>query len=155
MAVEALVHIHAEPGLVLPVLTKSLQDSDIGVRLYAVNSLAAFRSDAEPAVPALTQLLKDPLGVIRTYAAKSLMKIDSQAAAKAGWRMLVLESLGDANPGIRFSAANGLGDFGAEVRDAVPALVRLLGDPEWIVRQAATNALKQIDPVAAAKAGVK
>jgi len=45
--------------------------------------------------------------------------------------------------------------FGPDARIAVPALVELLNDPDLEVRGRATNALKAIDPEAAAKAGVK
>jgi len=38
---------------------------------------------------------------------------------------------------------------------AVPVLVKLLNDPDALVRRSAANALKAIDPEAAAKAGVK
>lgn len=55
----------------------------------------------------------------------------------------------------RQSAANGLGAFGGEAKQAVPVLVELLNDHEITVRRAASNALLEIDPTAAAKAGVK
>jgi HEAT repeat protein len=65
------------------------------------------------------------------------------------------KSLKDADPFVRRNAAEGLGNLGAEARQTVPALAHLLSDPEGVVRSAATNALKAIDPEAAAKAGVK
>jgi HEAT repeat protein len=48
-----------------------------------------------------------------------------------------------------------LREFGPDARIAVPALVELLNADDDYMRTYATNALKAIDPVAAAKAGVK
>jgi hypothetical protein len=63
--------------------------------------------------------------------------------------------LSDTNSDVRTFAAQGLGWYEAEARQAVPALVPLLRDPNGNVRLVATNALKAIDPQAAAKAGVE
>jgi HEAT repeat protein len=65
------------------------------------------------------------------------------------------EALGDQDTAVRRDAARSLGQFGAEARDAVPALVERLRDQEPSVRKAAGQALKQIDPPAAARAGVR
>lgn len=54
-----------------------------------------------------------------------------------------------------YTAADALGKFGTDAKPAIPALIALLNDPLGLARQAATNALLQIDPEAAAKAGVK
>jgi HEAT repeat protein len=45
--------------------------------------------------------------------------------------------------------------FGSKAKSAVPGLIRALSDPEANVRQAARAALNQINPEAAANAGVK
>ncbi len=63
--------------------------------------------------------------------------------------------LGDTNIFVRADAALGLGGFGMDAQQAVPALVQALNDQNGQVRRAATEALKQIDPEAAARAGVK
>jgi HEAT repeat protein len=56
---------------------------------------------------------------------------------------------------MRLSAMRGLGNFGPNAQQAIPALLQLLSDLDVAVRFTATNALKKIDPEAAAKAGVK
>ena len=61
----------------------------------------------------------------------------------------------DANSLTRWQGAAFLERFGTNSQGAVPALVLLLSDPHADVRSAITNALKAIDPEAAAKAGVK
>jgi len=83
-AVNALGHIHAEPELVVPVLTKCLRDSDPTVRTEATFSLLFFGGAAKSAVPELVGLLKDKDLQIREYAEQSLKAIDPEAAAKAG-----------------------------------------------------------------------
>ena len=55
----------------------------------------------------------------------------------------------------RLMAAEALGKFGVEAKVVAPVLLQMLNDPESSVRREATNALKTIDPEAAAKAGVK
>jgi HEAT repeat protein len=65
------------------------------------------------------------------------------------------EALRDGNGYVRHDAATTLGKFGAGARDAVPALVVALNDKERSVRTAAAATLKQVDPTAAAKAGLR
>jgi hypothetical protein len=67
----------------------------------------------------------------------------------------LVNALSDTNFLIRLVAARALGDFGTNAQEAVPALVTLLSDPSSRVRPNATNALKKINPEAAAKAGVR
>jgi len=59
------------------------------------------------------------------------------------------------NSDSRWLVVASLGDFGTNAQQAVPALISLLNDKQVLVRENATNALKRIDPEAAAKAGVK
>jgi HEAT repeat protein len=63
--------------------------------------------------------------------------------------------LTDTNRFIRGWACNAMGEFGTNAEPYVPTLISLLKDPENQVRERAALALKQIDPEAAAKAGVK
>ena len=69
----------------------------------------------------------------------------------------LVKSLGDTNANVRGVAVVGLKGIGwsGGARQAVPALELLLSDPDGQVRRAAVDALKQIDPEAAPKAGVK
>jgi HEAT repeat protein len=56
---------------------------------------------------------------------------------------------------IRADAIWSLRQFGAQAKPAVLVLLRLLNDAHEGIRSDATNALKAIDPEAAAKAGVE
>src|SRR5262249_19615942 len=58
----------------------------------------------------------------------------------------LLADLADKDPKVRRGAAEGLGKLGAAAREAVPALVKALKDPDEPVRDAAAAALQAIDP---------
>ena len=58
----------------------------------------------------------------------------------------LIEALGDKSDGVRQSAAIGLGSFGEQAKDAIPALLALRGDPDVRVHEAVEVALSRIDP---------
>jgi HEAT repeats len=68
----------------VPALIRALSDTNRGVRVIAVDSLASFGTNAEMAVPSLIQSLTDQDSIVRTHAADALKAIDPEAAAKAG-----------------------------------------------------------------------
>ena len=59
----------------------------------------------------------------------------------------LIRALTDEGNDIRLSAAVGLGYFGEEARDAIPALQAAQRDRDARVREAAAVALSRIDPV--------
>ncbi len=80
-AIAALGHIHAEPQLVVPVLTKALSGQNRNVRLNAAFALGQFGPAAKPAVPALFKLLGDQDPMLRAMVADTIKKIDPETAA--------------------------------------------------------------------------
>jgi HEAT repeat protein len=58
----------------------------------------------------------------------------------------LIEALKDKAGDVRWSAAIGLGSFGEQARDAIPALQAAQGDRDARVREAAGVALSRIDP---------
>jgi HEAT repeat protein len=105
---------------------------------------------ADEAVPALLQCLDDPatrnnaFAALRSISAKPdvvvpvlIGHLSSPTKHQQGWALYCLS------------------EFGADAKTAVPSVLKLLDDSYPYLRQAATNALKKIDPDAAAKAGVK
>ncbi len=58
----------------------------------------------------------------------------------------LIESLKDKSSDIRWSAAIGLGNFGEQAKDAIPALQAARHDHDARVREAAGVALTRIDP---------
>ncbi|MBI3415975.1 MAG: HEAT repeat domain-containing protein [Verrucomicrobia bacterium] len=70
--------------LIVPVLARALSDPDPSVRGNAATSLGNFGNAARPAVPMLLKLLQDTNDYPRKRSAEMLLKIDPDAASKAG-----------------------------------------------------------------------
>jgi HEAT repeat protein len=100
----------------------------------------------------LIQQLKAPDPGARLKAVRILPERQKDAAQVIP---ALIEALKDEDEAVRRGAAFGLGTFGEQARDAVPALLECLRDRESGVRKAAGVSLKQIDPAAAVKAGVR
>ena len=58
----------------------------------------------------------------------------------------LITALGDADEGVRRSAAEALGRIGPAAAEAVPALITALGDADAEVRRSAAEALGRIGP---------
>ena len=58
----------------------------------------------------------------------------------------LIEALKDKSDGVRTSAAIGLGSFGPQAKDAIPALQEAGRDPDVRMREAVGVALSRIDP---------
>jgi HEAT repeat protein len=63
-------------------------------------------------------------------------------SADPAWGRTVIQELGSENPEMRFEAARACGEL--ELREAVPALLHLIVDPDTEVRQAAISSLGKI-----------
>jgi HEAT repeat protein len=59
------------------------------------------------------------------------------------------------NASLRAFTAGVLGSFGSPASNSVPALLEACRDGQTGVSEAAQDALKKIDPIAATKAGIK
>jgi HEAT repeat protein len=57
----------------------------------------------------------------------------------------LIEALNDKSDGVRTGAAIGLGSFGEQAKDAIPALQTVAREPDVRVREAAEVALSRID----------
>lgn len=124
-----------------------------GRREAATIELGLFGPPARAAVPALLQALKGNDDVIRGRAAIALGRIhaDPDIVIPA-----LLACLTDSENDPRAEAVEALGAYGEKAKAAVPRLLGYLGKNENKALWSATpNALKSIDPAAAAKAGIK
>src|SRR5438445_7206575 len=142
----------AKPAV--PALVELVIDPDPDVRATAVSALVPFGPEAHAAVPALLKCLNDPRRAVRIEAMICLGNIHAQPELVVPVLMDYLEGQAPATP-IRISAVRTIGNFGAQAKPAVPTLLRLLNDEDPLIRSLVTNCLPNIDPAAAAKAGVK
>lgn len=154
-AVYTLGRMALEPELVDPVLINALHDPDREVRYnaaFGLGALAFMGGDGKPAIPALMATLKDSYGTARAAAAMALGHIHAEPRLVAP---ALIESLHDPSEFVRAQAAAALGEYGTNALPELPGLSLSLSDTNADVRTAVTNALRKIDPEAAAKAGLK
>lgn len=116
-------------------------------------TVGEFGTNAEATVPMLVKMLnRPPVYLEVSFAAEALGKIHCQPEICVPALIPLLDY---PSAGVRKPAVEALGKFHQDAAPALPHLVQSLDDLDPSVRIAATNALKQIDPAAAAQAGVK
>ena len=124
----------------------------VGIRATAAWALGEVGPDARMAVPWLRQSLSNTNAPMRLSAAIALWRISQNTNVVS----VVIEQF-DRNPQNR-EILRALGEMGPLASSAVPTLLKLLRDPDSLgpyVQPLAREALKKIDPEAAAQAGVK
>jgi HEAT repeat protein len=140
----------------IPAFLRGTASSNFFVRKFAVRALAQVHDEPSLVVPALAKSLRDTNVSIRASAASGLGVFGSEVRQAIPLAVPVLiKALRDPDDSVRGTAAGSLKAFGAEAKGAVPALLELLKDEDEYARGAAAEALGQIDPEAAARAGVK
>jgi HEAT repeat protein len=152
-ACAALGELGAKAAPVARSLLPVLDDRDARVRCACAEALGKLPPN-KAARDKLTAALTDKHDLVRLNAAAALW---GQAAGPERGKLVELATSGLESklPPVRKRAAEVLGGFGPAAKEAVPDLVRTLRDPLDAVREAAAAALRQIDPKAAAKAGVR
>jgi HEAT repeat protein len=137
-------------------LARALTDEDWFVRLGAAQALQNFGPRASSAVPALVQAMK-PSDFVKDFrpvrcgaAMVALSRIEPRAKElEAACRMVVGKLLEDERQGsfgARATGARLLGECGTAAVPAVPALAKLLEDPDGDVRVAAAEAILKVAP---------
>lgn len=137
-------------------LARALSDEDWFVRLGAARALENFGSRAAPALPALVRALQ-PNDLIKDFrpvrcgaVMVAISKIDPRSRElEPAFKMVIGKLLEDEHQGsfgARATGARLLGDCGPAAQSTVPALVKLLQDPQGDVRIAAAEALLKIAP---------
>lgn len=152
-----LIALGADEKSSVPALVALLNDKDPGVRYPAVFALRSLGPVAGDALPSLINCLKDPEFAVQSDAILGLGEIRQEPERVIPILVKFLDE--PQNPQhsiiIRADAIWSLRQFGAQAKPAVLVLLRLLNDAHEGIRSDATNALKAIDPEAAAKAGVE
>ena len=82
-AIEALADIHLEPALLVPVIKKSLQDTNTVVRFCCFHVIVALGPKAKAVVPEVNRLLQDSDPHVATFARIALEAITPEAATNA------------------------------------------------------------------------
>lgn len=125
----------AEPGKVIPVLTKLAETPDVGVKVTVAQVAGVYGKEA---VPVFAQLLKDTNEGVRQQAVWNLQNYNIDIKSMLPQ---LLDLLKEKNPNIRNHLFQMLPRAGQE---AVPILVKSLESEEEQVRQLAVQALAQI-----------
>jgi len=159
-AARVLWQINGETNGISQTYVEALQKSRYSyIRVLAADYLAEFCADQRVTVPEFEAAIQSASqdSYVRFYAARTLWEVNGRTNDIVP---ILTSGLKDHytyyhNNEIRQLAAETLGEMRSGARSAVPDLVTALPDPQPAVRAAVTNALKQIDPEAAAKFGVK
>jgi HEAT repeat protein len=137
-------------------LIEGLKDGHYFVRARCAHAILNLAPQAKPAVPGLLQLIKDKMHDDwegRAYAAVALgtMGVRDPVMLPA-----LVEGL-EQKPykELRRLSARFLGEWGAEAKAAVPALVAAARDADADLARVAGDALKRVAPHEAARAGIR
>jgi HEAT repeat protein len=136
-----------------PELLQTMADREARVRALCADALGKL-PHTKAIRARLTEALTDRAEDVRVSAARGLWS-GAEASERAKLVQTLAAALESESTMVRKRAAQLLGEFGPAARAAVPALLQSLRDRENAVREAAEAALRQIDPKAAAKAGVR
>jgi HEAT repeat protein len=122
---------------------------------FAAHAVGFLGTNGAPAVPLLIQALQHTNASVRDTALNSLSLIHTSPEITAP-AILPLVAPTNTNNWNRANALTILRNFGSSARGMVPTitLLQALADPDENIRIHATNALRQIDPEAARKAGI-
>lgn len=135
----------------VPALMELLKKNDPEIRSTANTCLGNIGPAAGAAVPLLVQFVNDTNRFVRFGTLISLGRIHMEPETVVP---ILMRTLNPTNENLAITIMV-LGQFGEKAKPAVPALLGYLKDTNDFVRYRANTALKQIDPEAAAKAGVK
>jgi RNA polymerase sigma factor (sigma-70 family) len=160
LAARALGQRKVDETTVVPALVESLNDPDFQTRWSACLALGQFGTRATSAIPPLLDALHDRRAEVRGTAAIALVQIEPDNAAQIDSLMPVLieniEGIGigkDIN--FRSTTATALSLCGEKAKRVVPALLKAVQNTSGYEQQEILDALKKIDPDAAASTGLK
>lgn len=144
-ALYTLGRMALQPDRVVPILVRGLNDGDREVRYQAAFGLSSFAfmgGNAQAAIPALVQSLQDSYLGVRCGAAQALGQIHAETDRVVP---ALLQSLKDSDPYVRIHSAAALGRFGTNAKAGLEPLIEMMNDGTNGERDAASNALRQIN----------
>ena len=143
------VALRANAKAAIPSLME-IYEQNPAARVDVLYCLSCIGPAAEEAVPWLLQKLPDTDCHVRSGAIAALGEIHAQSDQVVP---VLITYLNDSNGMVRVDSVLALANYKTNARPAVPVLIGLLTDKD--VKRSVSLALKEIDPEAAAKAGLK
>ncbi len=137
-AADALGMIGEQAYRAIPDLVAAYDDIDPGVVAAAARATGHMGRRASKAVAALTALLDNKDGRVRAAASESLGQLGARSKSSAADLGAALR---DRDPAVRAAAAVALGQLGPKAKVSASDLVRALDDADDAVRDAASGAL--------------
>lgn len=131
-------------------LSEGLADENAGIRVAFANALAALGEKSAGAAPSLLKLLGDDERAARRAAARALGVVGGLSSKSD--ILGLARGLEDADQGTRMATAKSLARLGKKAKAASSALVEALREDNEFVYKAVVEALKAVDPKAAAEA---
>lgn len=119
-------------------LMTDLKSKDINVRAIAADTLSCLGEVALPAVPLMIELFGEPNGEARLNMIIAVAHFGELAVPA------LTEALNSKDKEIRRGACIALGKIGPQASSAIPALKKLLDEPDYDVSLAAERAIKRI-----------
>jgi HEAT repeat protein len=129
-------------GAGVDALVTNLKSSDSTVRAVAALGLSVVQETETNVVFSLVEALNDAVPVVRTSAASSLGKL--KLLPNVVVLPLAKVAVNDSNQNTRFAALRSIGAFGVAGREALQHILTLTNDPDRVVREAASSAIRKI-----------
>jgi hypothetical protein len=132
------------PGLpaLLSALTNTRTPNRVMVANSAIQAISVASNDISGFV-VLAQCVQDVDPGVGSTAAEGLGLIMNQPSIAIP---ALVEGLKVSKGQVRARSADALGNYGAQARSAVPALLEYQNDADWFVRQCVSNALQKLVP---------
>jgi hypothetical protein len=139
----------AVPALII-IYEQNISPRSQGATSRALNAIGSAAQ--KMAIPSFLRGVESSNAPVREVAVLALYGVDVEPRQVVP---ALVKALSDTNWFTRLVAIKGLRHCGTNSLTAIPALLPMLSDPDARVRRTAADALKAIDPEAAAKADVK
>jgi HEAT repeat protein len=152
IAAELLGKLGPEARQAASALRVTIEDTDAHVCVQAAISFWQVTQTKEVSLPVLQSGLKNNKASVRVEAAVGLWEI---AQDKNALHTLIDCLQEEEEYAVDYAASQALIKIGPGAKEIVPDLVRIIQDPTTRYYDVASEALKQIDPEAAKKAGVR
>ncbi len=150
-AIVALRRLGYQITNTVPLLLEALKTFPDERRVEPTSAIVEMELGAEEILPLLFESLKIDSPALQRLVTESLKKTEDPAKVLPALTLL----LDDPNSRIRANAAETLGAYGPVAKSVLPKLILLASAADSYERYIVGNALRQIDPGAAAEAGVE